>query len=386
MRVLFVQKMAGIAGSETYYLQLLPVLRQHGVEPTFLVVEEPASAARNDVFERELEKAGVTVARMPTGKWGSPALLWRIHRFIASGRFDLVQSNLLHADLWLALVKKLFTPRLKLILLRHGYSDSYQARYGFDPGHVGLDRFALVTRFAAAEADSVVAISNGLGALLTESGLVPRDKLRVIPYGFRFDQAVSELPPGGARHGSPQLVMVGRLVAVKQHALVLRTLPALAERFPGLKLVIVGSGPEEAALRRLAEELGVAERIVWTGFVRNIHDYLRDSDVMVFASRAEGFGAVTLEAWFNRIPVVAFDVAAQNEIITHRRNGLLVPPFDVTALGEALGELLGDEALRRRLGEDGRATFDSDYTLDVMARRTVALYREVAGAGATSAL
>jgi glycosyltransferase involved in cell wall biosynthesis len=379
MRVLFVQKMAGIAGAETYYLKLLPVLRNFGVEPSFLVVEARADSGRNDPFVDELAAAGVRVDRLSSGRAASWTLLRQIARFVTSGGFDLVQSNLVHADVWLAAVKRLFLPDMKLVSTKHGYSDVYQSKHGFDPGHIHFDARAVLTRLAASQADRVVAISNGLAKLLRDSRLVPPEKLAVIPYGFSFADAIHELQPGAARKGDPQLITVGRLVAVKQHDLLIRSVPTLVGQFPNARLVIVGSGPEEARLKALAAELGVARYIVWTGFVRNIHDYLRDSDLFVFPSKAEGFGAVTLEALYNELPVIAFDVPAQNEIITPNVDGFLVKPFDTALLQDRILALLRDPELRRRVGRNGRATYESRYTVEAMVTNTLELYRDVLG-------
>lgn len=377
IRVLFAQKMAGIAGAETYYLKLLPVLRQSGVEPTFLVVEARADSRRNDRFVQELQSAGVRIERLRTRGPIGWTLLRRIARTVERGRFDLVHSNLIHADVWFAAVKRLFLPRMKLVSMKHGYSDSYQSRHGFDASRIGFGPMAVLTRLAATQADRVVAISSGLARLFRDGRLVPPEKLTVIRYGFSFADAISELPSGAARKGDPQLVTVGRLVAVKQHDLLIRMLPQLASRFPGIRLVIVGSGPEEGRLKALAEELGVAGHIVWTGFVRNIHDYLRDSDIFLFPSKAEGFGAVTLEAWYNGLPVVAFDVPAQNEIITHGFDGFLIDPFDVQSLRDCVVGLLDDPGLGRTIGRNGRATYEAGYTVEVMVRNTLDLYRSV---------
>lgn len=384
MRVLFVQKMAGIGGSETYYLKLLPHLRKYGVEATFLVVE--ADPTPNETFVEELRAIGINVERLRVRTAISWKLLRQIALIVEKGRFDVVQSNLIHADVWLAAIKKLFLPRLKVISTKHGYSEQYQVRHGLDPRHLRWDRFSLLTFLAAKEADRIVTISDGLATLLSDGGLAPARKISVIPYGFSFQDAISQAPPGGLRSGNPQIITVGRLVPVKQHGLLIQSMPAIAARFPGMKLVIVGSGPEERKLRALADELGVARNIIWTGFVRNIHDYLRDSDLFVFPSRGEGFGAVTLEAWYNELPVIAFDVPAQNEIITNAIDGFLVKPFAIAQLVESIEQLLEDPELARRMGRSGRATYEARYTLDVMVRNTVDLFRSVAEASVEGTL
>ena len=79
----------------------------------------------------------------------------------------------------------------------------------------------------------------------------------------------------------------------------------------------------------MAQNLNITSHIRWEGFKSNIHDYIRDSDLMVLPSSAEGFGLVILEAWQHLKPVIAFDVPAPNEIISDKVNGRLVTAFDI---------------------------------------------------------
>lgn len=377
VKVLLIQKMAGIAGSENYFLNLLPRMVTSGIEAHFLCVQKPGDSAMNLVFARTLEEAGVKVHLIDSAASLSFRLIRAIHRLIRTEHYDIVQTNLIHADVWGAIIKRFLMPDMVLVSVKHGYSESYQARHGLDPAHVGLDRFSLLTRWAGRKADRIVTISQGLRQLLTGAGLADAAKCRVIPYGFSFDDAVSSFPAHAVRFGEPQLLIVGRLVEVKQHRLVLDILPELVRRFPRLKLVIVGAGPLEGDLKALAEARGIADSVEWQGFRKNVHDYFRASDVLVLPSAAEGFGLVILEAWHNKIPVLAFDVPAPNEIICDGETGVLVPPFDTAALLDRLSSLLSDPATARAMGERGQAAYRDRYTLDVMHESTLALYREV---------
>jgi glycosyltransferase involved in cell wall biosynthesis len=301
-------------------------------------------------------------------------LLRAIRDHVKRGAYDLVQSNLIHADLWLALVKKIWLRKMLLVSMKHGYDEKFQTTHGFDPAKLRMDLFAILTRFSATQANRVVSISHGLRRLLVEGKLVPAKKTSVIPYGFDFGAAPTELEPGAARFGNPQLVIVGRLVPVKQHRLILEALPDLLVAYPKLSLVIVGHGPLEDELKGLAEELGVANHVVFTGFRRNVHDYIRDSDLFVMSSSSEGFGAVILEAWYNAKPVLAFDVPAPNEIITHGRDGILVDPSRPEDLVTQLVTALRDPARLSAMGMAGKETYRTQYTLEKMVDATTTLY------------
>lgn len=373
-RILFVQKIEGLAGSETYFLNILPELVRRGFDVEFLNVVRSRDLDNIKGFIDKLEAAGVKASVLHYRLGLSLPLLRAIRKHIERGAYDLVQSNLIHADVWLALIKKFWLPKLRLVSMKHGYDEKFQTTHGFDAAKLRMDLFAILTRFAAGEADRVISISHGLRRLLVESGLVPAEKASVIPYGFDFKAAPSELDPGAARFGHPQLVIVGRLVPVKQHRLILEALPRLIDAYPKLSLVLVGNGPLEDELRAQTEALGVNDHVVFTGFKRNAHDYIRDSDALILPSSSEGFGAVILEAWHNAKPVIAFDVPAPNEIITHGRDGILVKPNRPEELESQLVSSLSDPVRLGGMGMAGRETYRTQYTLDKMVDATTAVY------------
>jgi glycosyltransferase involved in cell wall biosynthesis len=378
VKVLFLQKMAGISGSERYLLGILPVLHARGVEVAFLAVQHPANAAKNRVFIEDLTRAGVPVyvidSRLPLSPW----LVWRIARLVRRQRFDVLHTNLIHADVWGALVKRLFIKDLRLLSVKHGYSESFQTRYGLDPGKLKWDLMALLTRWAGRYADDIVCISSALQSFLVRGKLIDSDKATTIPYGFDFSSAPTEVGPGGLRFGDPQLIVVGRLVPVKQHALLITILPALLQDFPKLSVVMVGAGPLREDLEIKTSALGLSAHVRWEGFRSNIHDYIRDSDIMVVPSAAEGFGLVVLEAWFHEKPVVAFAVPAINEIVEAGVDGELVEPFNQTALLETLRLLAADQGRQRTLGQNGKQKQKQFFGLEVMCDRTVTVLRSLA--------
>lgn len=379
MKVLLTQKMAGVAGSEQYLLTLIPKLVSNGVEAHFLVLQHPRDIERNAAFLEALAQAGATVhianSRLPFGI----GMLAPLKRLVQQYDYDVVQTNLIHADVWGAVLKSIWRPDLVLLSAKHGYSDDYQAKFGFDPSHIRLGAFAIATWFAAKKADAVLVISQGLMNLLTSSRLVDAGKCRVIPYGTNAPAVSADTQE--IRYGTPQLLILGRLVAVKQHRLMIEILPRLLDEFPDLKLVIVGAGRLDAELRSLAQATGVAENIVWAGFQTNVHDYIRGSDALVLPSSAEGFGLVIIEAWMNAKPVVAFDVPAPNEIIDNGENGVLVRPFDCDELAARLLDLLRDPGAMENMGRRGLEKFNREYTTGQMISRTIALYRALSERG-----
>jgi len=108
-----------------------------------------------------------------------------------------------------------------------------------------------------------------------------------------------------------------------------------------------------------------------------MHDYIRDSDLMVIPSSAEGFGLVALEAWHHEKPIVAFDVPALNKIMESGVDGELVAPFDVDQLRAKIGSLLADPARMQAMGRAGKRKQTRIYGLDAMCERTIEVYRRL---------
>jgi glycosyltransferase involved in cell wall biosynthesis len=192
-----------------------------------------------------------------------------------------------------------------------------------------------------------------------------------------------EVPPAARRdqHGVLRVGMVGRLSPWKGQHLYLE---AFASAFPEgeQQAVIIGAplfGEEEyeERLHRQAGELGIDERVHFTGWKDNVTEELATLDVLVHASTIpEPFGLVVIEGLAAGLAVVAPRSGGPAEVITHGEDGLLYPQGDADALGRALQRLDGDVELRRRLGENGRARAAA-FSPDRQAQRVVDFYHQV---------
>ncbi len=181
-------------------------------------------------------------------------------------------------------------------------------------------------------------------------------KMHIVHCGV--DPAVYDRPAVPATAGGgPRLLFVGRLAAVKGLPMLLDAAAALAPAHPGLRLTIVGDGPDRAWLEARAAALGIGAQVVFTGYrsQAEVADALTEADVFVLPSFAEGVPVVLMEAMAARVPVVATRVAGVAELVEDGVSGHLVPPGDAEALAGALGRIMGDAALRRAMGAAGRA-------------------------------
>ncbi len=180
-------------------------------------------------------------------------------------------------------------------------------------------------------------------------------------------------------HGLPEgarvVGYVGRLSPEKG---VGDALAALTRLPPDVFLCLVGEGPEEDALRLRADELGVAERVIFTGFRRDVLRYLASFEVVVLPSRREALPVVLREAGMMGRPAVAAAVGGVEEIVVSGETGLVYPSGDVEALADGVRTLLRDRELRRRMGAAARERSVRLFGVDGWVDQTLALFGEVA--------
>ncbi len=164
-----------------------------------------------------------------------------------------------------------------------------------------------------------------------------------------------------------EFLSVGNLKPEKNQALLLRAFAALPR--PDARLMLLGSGPQEAPLRALAEQLGLAERVIFAGFQRDPAPFYAAADLFVLSSNHEGFGNVIVEALSHGLPVVSTDCpAGPAEILDGGTFGLLVPVGDAAALAEAM-----DAALDAPVDRDALVRRASDFAPDIAARQYLAV-------------
>jgi phosphatidylinositol alpha-1,6-mannosyltransferase len=190
------------------------------------------------------------------------------------------------------------------------------------------------------------------------------------------------------RHGladRPVVVCVSRLVKRKGQDVLIEALPALRRRHPGTALLLVGRGPDEARLHRLAAQRGVSEHVVFTGAVpaSALPAYFAAGDVFAMPCRTrragldvEGLGIVYLEASATARPVLAGDSGGAPDAVRDGETGYVVAGRDVAAVTDRLTLLLDDPGLRDRLGAAGRDWVCAQWTWTAAAQRLARLLRE----------
>ena len=246
---------------------------------------------------------------------------------------------------------------------------------------------AAVEGWAVAEAAAVITFVPPTARLVTAAG-VPPDRVHVIPSGFEPALFAAASPdPEVAVLGRRRVVYVGRLHPQKDVETLVRAAPRL--RASDVRVVIVGDGPDGAALRGLVGELRIGDMVTFLGAVPHarVPAVLATADVVALPSRYEELGSVLVEAMCTGVPVVASRTGGIPDVVVDGVTGLLVPPGDPGALAAALDRVLEDAPLASAMAAAARER-SAAYRWDTLARRVRDVYTaavEVTRAGSAVA-
>jgi glycosyltransferase involved in cell wall biosynthesis len=178
----------------------------------------------------------------------------------------------------------------------------------------------------------------------------------------------------------PTLVTVCRLYPVKRVDRFLRIVAMLTPRIRGLRALIVGDGPEQAALDSLARELGLLpDTVEFLGRRDDVPAILAAADVLLVTSEHEGFPNVILEAMAAGRPVVTSPAGDAPLVVQDGVTGYVIAGDDLEAAARRVAELLASSTLRRTLGEAGRRRAEAHYSHQGLAERLLMTYRAIAG-------
>ena len=328
MRIAQVMAGAPIGGAEAFFERATIALHRAGDQVLPVIRRDAERAAR-------LRKAGLQSVELSFGGAFDFLTKPRLRRALQDFKPDVVMA-------WMQRAAR-FTPEGPWTLI---------GRFG---GYYDLKYFR--------HCDHLVANTHDLVRSIAERGW-PAERVHYLP-NFADDfsgAAPADLP---APSSTPKILAMGRLHPNKGFDVLLRAIALL----PRGHLYLAGAGPEEAALRALAAELGITERVSFLGWRRDIGALLAAADIFICSSRHEPLGNIVLEAWSAAKPVIAAAAQGPTELINDGADGLLVPKEDAPALAAAIGMLAENPVRAAELGGAGRARFVAEFAeAPVMAR------------------
>jgi glycosyltransferase involved in cell wall biosynthesis len=362
VRIALVAPGLGVGGAERIVVDLAVRLRASGRTVTVVAPRGP--------LEDELEAAGVPhrpVGERGRSRLGAALTTAELVRVLRSQAPDLVHAHNPKMTALACAARRLLPPGRRPVeeATPHG-------------GEAAEDRAAarLLRR-----ADHLVCVSDDLRSRMVAGGCAP-EATQVIRNGTRLpaplDDATRMAFDRELGLEDPVVTVVGRLVPVKGVEQVVRAAALLVDAVPSARLLVVGDGPQRAALERLAGDEGVAAAVRFTGVRQDAAALIARSTVVVLASRSEGVPLVALEAMAAGVPVVAPRVGGMEDLLSTGA-GVLMEDTTPTAIAAAVLPLLASEAQRRRMGEAGQARVGQRHGLEQMLEAHDALYARLVG-------
>ena len=357
-RVLYVITELDVGGAERALVELATRLDRTAYEP------EVACLMGDGPLAEVLRQRDVPVHALGVrGKWDL-RVLWRLRRLLAG--CDVVHSFLFHANMV-----------ARVAAIGSGVSavvSSARVAERSRPRRRSLERW---THWLV---DAETCVSNGVRDYLGAGGF-PRDKLVVIPNGVDVERFGPRDPAFkrrlGLRADTPLVTTIGRLHEQKGMHYFLRAAASVRHSRPDCHFLVVGHGPLEDELRRLAAEFHIADHVTFLGFCDDVPAVLAATDVFVLPSLWEGMPNAVLEAMAAGVPVVATRVEGTVDIIEDGKTGLLVLPRDIPGLVSAVLRLLGEPDRAAALAAAGQAHVRAHFPLDAMVRRHEQLYADL---------
>lgn len=372
-RVLHIGSGTEYGGGTTYVLMLMKAIIEHGGEVHFACTPgltlEAVRSSGYQVFQipslqREIRPVADLLA------------LCQLLRVIRKGKYNLVHTHTSKGG---------FLGRIAARMA--GVPVVFHTVHGF-AFHDRSSKFSyflylFLERFAARFCDKMISVNSEDRMAAVSSGVASHEKIITIYNGINcesFDCSCNGIKIRkelGVGEKDDLVGMVARMAPSKAPLDFVRAAEYVCARRKNVKFVLVGGGPQRAETEHLIRELGLTENIILTGYRTDVPEILAAMDIFILTTLWEGLPIALLEAMAMRKPVVATNVRGPREVIQHRETGLLVPPGDPTAAGEAILWLLIHKEEAKKMGSRGRILVEEVFNAKVMTRKTLAVYEEL---------
>jgi glycosyltransferase involved in cell wall biosynthesis len=331
------------------------------------------SLNRTAGFRAELEAGGVEVIQGRKRGGFDRALIRHLRGVLRERAIEIVHSHNFVPNYYAALAA--LGLRCALVNTCHNMGTRLRQR-----------RLRWFYRLSLLRTARIATVGEAARTHLVSAGLLPAARTIAVDNGIPVQRfARGEAARAKAREAlglpldAPVLGCVGRLVALKNHALLIGVLPELRARFAGLQLLLIGDGPLRAELAEQAQGLGLRDCVHFAGDRSDVATLLAGLDVFVQPSRTEGLSIALLEASAAGCAIVASRVGGNPEIVADGERGRLFASDDGEGLRTLLRELLDDHAQRLRLGAAARAWAEREVGIEGARERYAALYGQALG-------
>lgn len=327
----------------------------------------------SDVLENELRELDIPVFVLDMAvKWDIFSI-FKLMRFMRREKINIVHTSLYASNTFGRIAAIL--ARIPIIIAWEHGEVLRQNQFR----HYKIDK--ILANFT----DAIVACSKICKEALIINEHIPSGKIRVIyncvdldKFNITSDIAVIKKQLGV----SPDDILIGTVATLsnekKGQAYSIKAMPEIIKIYPNIKLLLVGSdGSSKLDLMQLADRLNIKDKIIFTGFRRDIPQIMKAIDIYVCTSNSEALGISIIEAMAYKKPVVATRVGGITEVVIDNQTGYLVAPKDINSIAQGVISLLANREKMRQMGEAGFERVKTHFSLEIIKKEMESLYKEL---------
>jgi glycosyltransferase involved in cell wall biosynthesis len=370
-KILFVIDNLQFGGGERVFSQII-----NGLPPDGYHVYLASGPGKS--FLRCIEREDLNFIPLDFSSRYNLSLIARLKKIINAHGIQIVHGQGGRSEFHARIARSLASPGVKYL------STVAMPVEGYDVPRLRKAAYVLLDRFSERFVDRFSVVSEALKWKMIKDHRIHPDKIVRIYNGIEVERYQ---PNPDHRHrirdelgvDKDQILIgaVGRLVWQKGFEHLLESMDSVLQAFPHTTLLIVGNGPLKPRLEAMGKILRQREQLLFTGFRSDVRKILAAVDLLAVPSLLEGFPMITLEAMAMEKPVVGTRIDGITEQISHGETGLLVPPRDPRALGEAILRILGNREEAEILGKNARRLVESEFSVEKMVLQTRKLYNEL---------
>lgn len=362
INICFIHRNLGIGGAEKIRFLMLKELIEYKDNISICCLKEKG------YLGSELEKIGFKVSILNVSdRFFNIWAIIKIIIYLNKVKPAIVQTSLFSVNLLVRIVS-VFKSIPILICEEHSMTERYNKK---------IKKIILkLHRNLAKKADCFIACCEAVSNLLVKEEKLPPNKVRVLhnaidlkeypsPYSKRYYKEKIDLPE------SFIAIHIGAYRPLKNQEFLLRVWSHL--RFKR-KLLLIGEGPSEKYLKKLAYDLKISNEVLFIKTAVNIKDYLLASDILLLPSLSEALPMVILEALAASIPCIVNDVGGTKEIIDHGENGYLLEVNDEEKFVHCIEKLFYDETLRKKMSINARDRVEKKFCMQTYIAKLMSIY------------
>jgi glycosyltransferase involved in cell wall biosynthesis len=320
----------------------------------------------DEYWEQPIIRLGIPVHYIPR-HFGRTLRALRIADVLRVQKIKIVHGWVFHSNPYAAMAGRLARISIRLGSMREAYSGLPKRKFLRWIGFRGLDVLITNSTRTARQLQALDSL---------------RARVQIVPNGVPIPDKIDAIERTHLKvdlgfSGTDLLIgSIGRIDENKNYCMLLRVFTLLAEKWPVLRLIIIGDGPMKGKLTSLAEHLGIVSKVSFPGGIPRAAKYLPAMDVCCLTSYTEGMPNLVMEAAAASLPVVSANCGDTVDLIDHGISGYLVAPDDDITMAEHVNSLLTNTEHRLRMGVAAREKMRRDFSVEAMVMRMTRLYEE----------